>query len=210
MILSGPRRPLGGFGVLRVEAFPTLSGYPLIGAWDPYGSDSDDDDEEGEWDPYGSDSDETKIRVQRFGGLFGRMIEITYLLIPNAIEAEVKVRMLPVLGTYDYCLLSGMIKACAGGDYGGHNVSLFAPTEPKLILNPSHECFDGSLHLSPANICLPYRPHLELQLEVDLRLCYGENVSNIISNMKFTPGTGRLITEADGNILEICVTMHPS
>ena len=68
LVLTGPRIPLGAFGVLGVEAFAdfTLPGYPIIGEWDPYGSDGDDDDEE------------PKICVQRIGGGFGRMVEITY------------------------------------------------------------------------------------------------------------------------------------
>jgi hypothetical protein len=123
------------------------------------------------------------------------MVEITYLLIPDAIEAEVKISLLPFSGIYDYYSVSSTIKACPGGDFRGHHVSLFASTEPNLILSPSLNYCADPLHLSSSSICLPHRPHLELEIEVDLRLRYGENVSNIISNMKFTPRTRRLFTE---------------
>ncbi|KAF8687246.1 hypothetical protein HU200_042915 [Digitaria exilis] len=98
-------------------------------------------------------------------GSFGRMVEITYLVIPDAVETHVEVRLnLEDLGSRSRDVF-GSVKASAIA-YGSKSVHLFSCERRRSLSVPCGSTF--ILPLSPSMIALPCGRHFKLQIEVDL------------------------------------------
>ncbi|CAN6323578.1 unnamed protein product [Urochloa humidicola] len=202
LMLTGPRRPIGAYGTIGIEVYPLGSDDCITQNLDPYFSNKDEDEDE--------DEDEPKLCVQRIDGGSSRMVDVTYLFIPNTIEAEIKVELLPdqVLDAYGRGVVSGTVKARVS-DYGRYRVILFSNfTKPRLIVRPG---IGFTLPLKPSVVCFPYRPYLPLYIEVDLLVVYGkQKASRITSNLKFFPRDfGKLAEEVQDHRIEVSVHMHP-
>ncbi|RLM74657.1 hypothetical protein C2845_PM15G21270 [Panicum miliaceum] len=89
-----------------------------------------------------------------------RKVEITYLVIPNAIETNVEFKLkLKDLGSARSRAVYGKIKASTA-DYGNKSVHLFSCERGRSWSVPSGPT--SILPLSPAVIALPYRRQLQL------------------------------------------------
>ncbi|TVU12415.1 hypothetical protein EJB05_46059 [Eragrostis curvula] len=115
----------------------------------------------------------------------GRELEITFLVIPHAIEAHVNVRLkLKDLGSIS-CAVYGKIKASATG-YGNKSVHLFSCERARSQFFPSG-C-SSILPLSPSVIALSYCLQPEVHIEVDLTIitCESQGSQEEDKNLKFT------------------------
>ncbi|WVZ64423.1 hypothetical protein U9M48_013935 [Paspalum notatum var. saurae] len=121
----------------------------------------------------------------------GRMLEITYLVIPEAIEANVEVRLkLKDLGSRRY-VVYGKIKASTT-DYGNKSIHLFSCKRGRSCSVPSGS--SSILPLTPSKIALPCREQLELQLEVDLTVIAVSISDNQEKEEKKLKFTGKYLT----------------
>ncbi|CAL5098246.1 unnamed protein product [Urochloa decumbens] len=142
------------------------------------------------------------------------MFEITFLVIPSAIEANVEVRLkLKDLGSRSRAVY-GKIKA-SSTDYGNKRVHLFSCERGRSWTVPSTSS-SVALPLSPSAIALPslpYRRKLEFQLEVDLTVVTISDNQEEEKNLKFT---GLNLShkvrsqerEVDGDQVEVNVTWN--
>ncbi|CAL4914930.1 unnamed protein product [Urochloa decumbens] len=203
----GPSSILRAYGAFTLEVFycNTTSGkegcnsvgLPIRAQWDVCGEDDD---------------EEPKEYAQTICDRGRRKLEITYLVIPNAIEANVKVRLkLNNLGSRSHAVY-GKIKASAA-DYGNRSVHLFSCARGRSWSVPS--CSSSILPLSPSVIALPCRRQFELYLEVDLVVVStSDNQEEEEKNLKFTSlkFTHRVTSqerEVDGDQVEVNITWNP-
>ncbi|KAJ1269734.1 hypothetical protein BS78_07G233900 [Paspalum vaginatum] len=143
----------------------------------------------------------------------GRMLEITYLVIPEAIEANVEVRLkLKDLGSRRH-VVYGKIKASTT-DYGNKSVHLFSCNRGRRCSVPSGS--SSILPLTPSKIALPCREQLELQLEVDLTVIAisisdnqeKEEKKLKFTSLKFTPRVRSLQREVDEDQVGVNITFQ--
>jgi hypothetical protein len=204
LIPIGPRHILMTFGLFGLEVYPSTT------AVDDDGSGSVVDCISVEWD--GSVQDfgiEPKEYTEIIRGGPGRMLEVTYLVIPNAIEAKVEVRL--KLKDLDYIrsrFVYGKIKA-SSPDYGNRSVHLFSCERGRSLSVPSGSSW--IFPLTPSVIALPYRQQLELYLEVDLTVIavsnnQEEEMNLKFTGLKFTHRVGSQEREVNGDEVEVKVT----
>ncbi|TVU01672.1 hypothetical protein EJB05_52875, partial [Eragrostis curvula] len=116
----------------------------------------------------------------------GCELEITFLVIPYAIEANVEVRLkLKGLGSISRAVY-GKIKASATG-YGNKSVHLFSCERARSQFIPSGST--SILPLSPSVIALSYCLQPELHIEVDLTVittCDSQGSQEEDKNLNFT------------------------
>ncbi|KAF8702376.1 hypothetical protein HU200_032750 [Digitaria exilis] len=152
--LIGPRRAIGAYGTVGVQVFPGATAAVELGISESVVI------EEG-WNPCeDSDEPEEYVKVIQRGV---HRLEISYLVIPNTIEAEIEVKLL--LGALGCCggrVVSGKIKAWVR-DFGDKHVDIF--TAQRLPIH-SGVWVIVPLHLSL--VCLPYHCKFQLDIEVDL------------------------------------------
>uniref|UniRef100_K4AFB8 Uncharacterized protein n=1 Tax=Setaria italica TaxID=4555 RepID=K4AFB8_SETIT len=192
LVPIGPRSILMAYGYFALEVFHSTTaagdegsgsvGDPIIVEWDVCGE---------------ADDKEPEEYTQTICAGPGRMLEITYLVIPNAIEANVEVRL--KLKDLDY--RSRVV------------VHLFSCERGRSWSAPS-----GSpwiLPLSPSVTALPYRRQLELHLEVDLTVIAisisgnqeEEEETNLkVTGLKFTHRVGNQEREVNGDQVEVNIT----
>jgi hypothetical protein len=173
----------------------TFPDYPVAVEWDVC-DDVDDDVEPSEY-----------TESVYCGGF--RKLEITYLVIPMAIETTVEVKLkLKDLGSRS---LFGKIKASTA-DYGNKSVHLFSCARARTWSVPSGPT--SILPLSPAVLALPYRRQLELHVEVDLRVITIFDNQEEYKNLKFSLTFSREIRrqgrEVDGDQVEVSIHFNPS
>ncbi|KAL6888124.1 hypothetical protein ACP4OV_009150 [Aristida adscensionis] len=133
------------------------------------------------WDVYEDDEIEEYTQTIWAGG--GRKLEITYLVIPKAIEAYVEVKLkLKDLGSRSRAVY-GKIKASAT-DYRNKSLHLFSCERGKSLSFPSGStCI---LPLSPSMVAVPSRWQLELHIEVDLTIITCGSQEEQDKNLKFS------------------------
>jgi hypothetical protein len=199
LILTGPSRSLEAYGGLYLDVFAAVdegssSNPPITGEWDVTTGD-----------------DEVVEFTQTIDGGLDRKLEITYLVIPGSVEANVEVKLnLKDLGSGGRSVY-GRIKASSIG-YGNKSVYLFSCERGRSLSFPCGSTSD--LPLSLDMIALPYfpnsRPHFKLHIEVDLRVittCGSqEEEKNLKFYLEFTRRTRSLEREADGDQVEVKVT----
>ncbi|TVU37459.1 hypothetical protein EJB05_10775, partial [Eragrostis curvula] len=140
----------------------------------------------------------------------GRKLEITYLVIPYAIEAEVEVRLkLKDLGSGSR-IMYGKIKATAT-DFADKSVHLFSCERRRSLSFPSGST--SILPLSPSKIAVPGCRQLKLHIEVDLTIItpcdsQEEEEKNLKFSLEFTYGIGirSQEREVDDDGVEVNVT----
>ncbi|CAM0909745.1 unnamed protein product [Alopecurus aequalis] len=183
LVLTGPYRMLEAYCTLGLEVFLT----------DDEGSSTDD---EGSctgrifqsWDV--TDPDEVEKFTQTIYGGLGRKLEITYLVIPDAVETHVEVRLnLKDLGSRSRAVY-GSVKAIAI-DYGSKSIHLFSCERGRSLSLPcGSTCI---LPLGPHMIALPYRRHFKVHIEVDLRVITTCDSQEEDKNLKFCLDCSRRI-----------------
>lgn len=144
------------------------------------------------------------------GRLPGRKLEITFLVIPTAIETNVEVKLkLKDLSSRSRAVY-GKIKASTA-DYGNKSVHLFSCERGRSWSVPSG--LTSILPLSPAVIALPYRRQLELHIEVDLIVITifdnQEEYKNLKFSLTFTRGIRSQEREVDDDQVEVSITFDP-
>ncbi|CAL4911555.1 unnamed protein product [Urochloa decumbens] len=214
LVLIGPSSPLMAYGCFTLEVFTfittasdsTKTGkevhpIPITYEWDVC-------------DGYDGDGEEPKEYTETFCQGSRGMFEITFLVIPSAIEANVEVRLkLKDLGSRSRAVY-GKIKA-SSTDYGNKRVHLFSCERGRSWTVPSGSS-SVVLPLSPSAIALPslpYRRKLEFQLEVDLTVVTISDNQEEEKNLKFT---GLNLShkvrsqerEVDGDQVEVDVTWN--
>ncbi|CAL5081442.1 unnamed protein product [Urochloa decumbens] len=140
----------------------------------------------------------------------GRMLEITYLVIPNTIETNVEVKLkLKDLGSRNRTLY-GKIKVSTA-DYGNKRVHLFTRGRGRSWSVPSGPT--SILPLSSSVVALPYRRQLEFHIEVDLTAITifdnKEKDKSLKFSLKFTRGIRSQEREVDGDQVEVSITFNP-
>ena len=132
LVLTGPYRTLQAYGALILEVFTE----DLVFTEDDEGSSTDD---EGSWSGHFSrgwdvtEPDEVEEFTQTIYGGLGRKLEITYLVIPEAVGTHFEVRLnLKGLGSRSRGVY-GSIKAIAI-DYGSKSVHLFSCERGRSLL----------------------------------------------------------------------------
>lgn len=158
LVPIGPYRILEVYGTLGFMVYPADGTSAIEEGWSVIMEDDEVDDEGEEY---------TQTNTRTIDGGLGRKLEITYLVMPNAIETHVEVRLnLKDLGSRSRAVY-GSIKASAI-DYGSKSVHLFSCYRGRSLSFPcGSTCI---LPLSPHVIALPYRRHFKLHVEVDLRI----------------------------------------
>jgi hypothetical protein len=136
-----------------------------------------------------------------------RNLEITYLVIPNAIETHVEVRLkLKDLDSRSRAVY-GRIKASAI-DFGNNGVNLFSCERGSSLSFPSGST--SILPLTPSVIA--HRPRCKLHIEVDLRVITSCDCQEEDKNLKFCIDFTRRVTsqeiEVDGDQVEVNVTWY--
>ncbi|TVU37456.1 hypothetical protein EJB05_10772, partial [Eragrostis curvula] len=157
------------------------------------------------------DDEEIEEYTQTICAGSDRKFEITYLVIPDAIEAKVKVRLkLRDLGSGSRTLY-GKIKASAT-DFVNKSIHLFSCERRRSLSFPSGST--SILPLRPFKIAVPCCRQLELHIEVDLTVItpcdsQEEKEKNLKFNLKFTHGIGISIQERDfdNDGVEVSVTL---
>jgi hypothetical protein len=162
-----------------------------------------------EWDV--NDDDEIEEYTRTICAGFGRNFEITYLVIPNAIEANVGVKLkLQDLGSRSRAVY-GKIKASTT-DYRNKSVHLFSCERAKSLPFPSSST--SILPLSPSMVVVPCRWQLELHIEVDLTVittCDGqeEQDKNLKFSLEFTHEIMSQEREVDDEEVEVNIKWRP-
>ncbi|CAN6348891.1 unnamed protein product [Urochloa humidicola] len=214
LIPIGPRSALMAYGCFTLEVFPSTTTTsnttptgeegstngvsPLIReGWDVCGGYYDDDQEPEEY-------------TQTIYAGSGRRLEITYLVIPSAMEANVEVKLkLKDLGSRSR--VYGKIKA-SSTNYGNKSVHLFNCDGWRSFSIPSGS--SSILPLSPSVIAVPSFPYdrkLEFQLEVDLTvITISDNQAKIkkfkFTGLKLSHKVRSQEREVDGDQVEVNVT----
>ncbi|KAF8656432.1 hypothetical protein HU200_060705 [Digitaria exilis] len=159
------------------------------------------------WDAADPDDDPEEYTKTIWAGP-GRKLEVTYLVIPSALEMNVEVRLkLNDLGSRSRAVC-GTIKVRAP-DYGNHSVHLFNCPRWRKWSVPSGST--SVLPLSPPVIALPYSWELELHVDVDLTVittCDNqEEDKHLKFSLEFTRGIRSQEREFDDGQVEV-VTWH--
>ncbi|TVU05513.1 hypothetical protein EJB05_48679, partial [Eragrostis curvula] len=185
LVPTGPCRILEAYGCLGLEVF-TADDVSCTDWWDL------------------TEDEEVKEYTQTHNGGLGRKLEVTYVVIPDAIETHVKVKLnLKDLGSRSRAVY-GSIKASAI-DYGGKSVHLFSRRRGRSLSLPcGSTCI---LPLSPHVVALQYRRRFKIHIEVDLRVITTCNSQEEDKNLKFCLDFTRRITsqerEVDGDRVEV-------
>ncbi|KAF8658599.1 hypothetical protein HU200_059060 [Digitaria exilis] len=188
LVLTGPYRILEAYGSLGIKVFtPDCDG----SSTDDEGYSDDEaystDDVRSLTDPLFEMWDVTEPELveectNTIFGSFGRMVEITYLVIPDAVETHVEVRLnLEDFGSRSRDVF-GSVKASAVA-YGSKSVHLFSCERRRSLSVPCGSTF--ILPLSPSMIALPCGRHFKLQIEVDLRVITTSENQEEDKNLKF-------------------------
>lgn len=171
------------------------------------------------WDV--TEPDEVEEFTQTIYAGLGRKMEITYLVIPEAVETHFEVRLnLKDLGSRSHDVY-GSIKASAI-DYGGKSVPLFSYERGSSLSLPWGST--SILPLGPHMIALPFRQEFKLHVEVDLRVITTCDSLEEDKNLKFCLDYSRRIMseerrepylrirsqkrEVDGDEVEVDVIWH--
>jgi len=192
LVPIGPYKILEAYGALGFTVYPAAGTDAIKEGWSVIMED-----------------DEIEEYTQTIDGGLGRKLEITYLVMPNAIETHVEVRLnLKDLGSGSRAVY-GSIKASAI-DYGGNSVHLFSCYRGRSLSFPcGSACI---LPLSPHVIALPYRRHFKLHVEVDLRVITTCDSQEEDKNLKFCLEFTRRVTsqerEVDGDQVEVNITWY--
>ena len=192
LVPIGPYKILEAYGALGFTVYPAAGTDAMKEGWSVIMED-----------------DEIEEYTQTIDGGLGRKLEITYLVMPNAIETHVGVRLnLKDLGSGSRAVY-GSIKASAI-DYGGNSVHLFSCYRGRSLSFPcGSACI---LPLSPHVIALPYRRHFKLHVEVDLRVITTCDSQEEDNNLKFCLEFTRRVTsqerEVDGDQVEVNITWY--
>jgi hypothetical protein len=192
LVPIGPYRILEAYGTLGFVVYPADGTGAIEEGWSVIMED-----------------DEVEEHTRTIDGGLGRKLEITYLVMPNAIETHVEVRLnLKDLGSRSRAVY-GSIKARAI-DYGSKSVHLFScPRGRSLSFPCDSTCI---LPLGPHVIALPYRRHFKLHIEVDLRVITTHDSQEEGKNLKFCLEFTCRVTsqerEVDGDQVEVNVTWY--
>jgi hypothetical protein len=143
----------------------------------------------------------------------GRKFEITYLVIPYAIEADIEVTLKSKdLGCCRSRAVYGKIKASTS-DYRNKSVHLLSCERGASLPFPCGSTC--TLPLSPSVVAVPCRRQLELHIEVDLTVittsCDGgqeEQDKNLRFSLEFTHEITSQEREVDGDQVEVKIEWH--
>ncbi|TVU38117.1 hypothetical protein EJB05_11471 [Eragrostis curvula] len=192
LVPIGPCRILEAYGCLGFKVFTADDEVSCIDWWDV------------------TEDEEVEEYTQTLCGGPGRKLEITYVVIPDAIETHVEVRLnLKDLGSRSHRAVYGSIKASAI-DYGGKSVHLFSCERGRSLCLP---CGSTSiLPLTPYVIALQYRRRFEIHIEVDLRVITTFDSQEEDKNMKFcldfTHRNTNQKRDVDGDQVEVNITWY--
>jgi len=150
------------------------------------------------------DNDEIEGYTKTISPGPGRDLEITYLVIPTAVQTSVEVRLkLKDLG-YRSRAVYGKIKANAI-DYRNKRVHLFSCDRGRCLSFPSGTT--SILPLSPSKIALPCSRLLKFHIEVDLTVittCEShEEDKNLKFSLEFTRGITSQEREVDDDRVQV-------
>ncbi|TVT96983.1 hypothetical protein EJB05_57790, partial [Eragrostis curvula] len=195
LVPIGPRKVLVANGEFSLEVYADheKSSRPIIEEWGVY------------------EDEEIEEYTRTICAGLGRMLEITYLVIPSAIEANVEVKLkLKDLGSRSSAVY-GKIKASAT-DYGNKSVHLFSCERGTSPSFPSGS--SSVLPLSPSMVAVPCRWQLELHIEVDLTVittCDGqeEQDKKLKFSLEFTREIMSQEREVDGDQVEVNIKWYP-
>lgn len=205
LMLCGPRRPIGAYGYFGIKVFPKESNtQPAMKKRKTATGDREIGDREilGE---YVTDYDDAQPsrHMDVLCGSSDRKVEVSYLHIPNTIEAEVNVQM--YLG--ESTEICGYIKATATG-YEGSYVDLFRKENEETLSVPSGEW--TTVPLLVDILCMPYRSDLQLSIDVSLEMAKSGERSGVFTfSLPFNKKYGNVELEYDGNKIQIIVKMRP-
>ena len=195
LVPIGPRRILMAYGYFSLEVYADNESGPTITE---------------DWDVLVDDEIEEYTRTICAGP--GCKLEITYLVIPNAIEANVEVKLkLKDLSSRSRAVY-GKIKASAT-DYRNKSVHLFSCERGTSLSFPSGST--SILPLSPSMVAVPCRWHLELHIEVDLTVIttcdsQEEQDKNLKFNLEFTREIMSQEREVDDDQVEVNIKWYPT
>jgi hypothetical protein len=195
LVPIGPRDILMAYGYFGLQVYTdnNQSDPPITDAWDAY------------------EDDEIEEYTRTICAGPGRKLEITYLVIPDAIEAkfEVKLKLKGLLGSRSR-VIYGKIKASAT-DYRNKSVHLFSCERGMSLSFPSGST--SILPLSPSMVAVPCRWRLELHVEVDLTVITCDSQEEQDKNLKFSLEFTREIMsqerEVDDDQVEVNVKWYP-
>ncbi|CAN6330571.1 unnamed protein product [Urochloa humidicola] len=215
LVPIGPRSPLMAYGYFTLEVFPSTTTASNTTPTGEEGSSRVGPRIREGWDVCGGydDDEEPEEYTQTICAGSDRILEITYLVIPSAMEAEVEVRLkLKDLGSRSR--VYGKIKA-SSTDYGNKSIHLFNCERGMSLSFPSGSS-SSILPLSPSVIALPSLPHRrEFQLEVDLTVVtiYDNQAAKIkkfkFTGLKLSHKVRSQQREVDGDQVEVNVTWSP-
>ncbi|CAL4934007.1 unnamed protein product [Urochloa decumbens] len=188
LVLVGPRRIFMAYGAFGLDVITGDEGPSIEEGWD-----------------LGDNEYFPEEYTQTIWGGPGRKLEITYLVIPNALEINVEVRLkFNDLGSRSRAVC-GNIKARAP-DYGNKSVHLFSCEQWRKWSVPSGST--SVLPLSPSVIALPYSWQLELHIDVDLTVCDNqEEDKHLKFSLELTHGIRSQEREFDDGQVEV-ITWH--
>ncbi|KAM0829826.1 hypothetical protein ACQ4PT_066623 [Festuca glaucescens] len=194
LVPIGPREILMAYGYFGLEVYTPNndSGPPIIAeAWDV------------------EQDDEIEEYTRTICADPGLRLEITYLVIPNAIAANVEVK----LKLKDFASRSrvvyGKIKASAT-DYRNKSIHLFSCDRGASLSFPSGST--SILPLSPSKVAVPCRWQLELHIEVDLIITFDskeERDKNLKFSLEFTHEIMRQEIAVDDDQVEVNIKWKP-
>ncbi|KAL6629056.1 hypothetical protein ACP70R_028821 [Stipagrostis hirtigluma subsp. patula] len=168
LVLVGPNRILTAYEVLVLEVFY-------------YTTAGDKVSNQVGWDV--AQDEEIEEHLETVYPSPGCELEITFLVIPSAIEVNVEVRLkLKDLGSVSRAVY-GKIKASATC-YGNKSVHLFGCERGRSLFFPSGST--SILPMSPERIALPQCRQPELHIEVDLMVITTCDSQEEDKNLKFT------------------------
>lgn len=156
------------------------------------------------WDVSNYDDAEPSRHMKVLCGSSDRRVVVSYVHIPNAIEAEVKVR----LYFDESSEISGFIEATATG-YEWSYVELFRKENEETLCVRSGEWTIVTLLVKV--LCLPYRSDLQLTVDVGLKIAQpGGRSGTLTLALPFSTKDGKQEVKFDGKKkIEVIVTMHP-
>ncbi|XP_047092542.1 uncharacterized protein LOC124704333 isoform X2 [Lolium rigidum] len=193
LVPIGPREILMAYTSFGLEVYTdNESGPPITDAWVV-----DDDEEIEEY-------------TQTICAGPSRKLEITYLVIPSAIEAKVEVKLkLKDIGSRSRAIY-GKIKASAT-DYRNKSVHLFSCERGRSLSFPSGST--SILLLRPCKVAVPSRLQLELNIEVDLAVITSDSQEEQDKNLKcileFTREIMSHKREVDDDEVEVNIMWYP-
>ncbi|CAL4908832.1 unnamed protein product [Urochloa decumbens] len=188
LVPIGPRRILMAYGYFTLKVYDDDVSGPLITE---------------HWDV--SEDEGIEEYTQTICVDPGRKFEITFLVIPNAIEANVEVKLkLKDLSSRSRAIY-GKIKASAT-DHRNKSVHLFSCERGMSLSFPSGST--SILPLSPSMVAVPCRWHLELHIEVDLTIIttcdsQEEQDKNLKFSLEFTHEIMSHEREVDDDQVEV-------